>query len=246
MATKKIADNKNDPLYKIVSKFPKVIDYRDNLMEFGRVDKYLMLIGGTYTEREACIDYVSGFSRGRTNNQSCKKIANGILRKEVIDLEDCSDLFATVLQKVSNKKSGKRMINDKLFILKDISRRHNHLWIEFKQRFNDSLYKPDFLVATTKDRDELDELPQTWRTMFEEVDLAPIKVKPKTRISNFASKDDIDKILMKYIRRYPYKSRRFVVEKALPKIEEVFAGKDIYSEGTLRTRISIVRQKIMI
>ncbi|MGR3219668.1 MAG: hypothetical protein ACUZ8H_07605, partial [Candidatus Anammoxibacter sp.] len=77
-----------------------------------------------------------------------------------------------------------------------------------------------------------------------EVNLTTLK--SKRRIPNFASKDEIDKILMKYIRRYPYKRRQFVVEKALPELNEVFADKDMYCEGTLITRLSMLRQKMMI
>ncbi|MGR3317112.1 MAG: hypothetical protein ACUZ8O_01340 [Candidatus Anammoxibacter sp.] len=239
-----ITEKKDNPLYKIVSKFPKVIDYRNSLMELERVDKYLMLVGGSATVRSACIDYVSGFSPGMVNNQSSKNKANKILRKEVIDLENLSDLFSNVLQTNDNKKSGKTRINDKLFVLNNISCRYNNVWIDFEQRFNNSLYKPDFLVATTKNRDELEGLPQKWRSMFEEVNIAPLK--PKVRTPNFAPKKDIDKILKKYMKRYPKKSRAFVVEKALPKIEEIFTGNDIYCKDTLKTRISIIRQEIKI
>ena len=239
-----IVEDKSDPLYKIVAKFPKVIEYRNSLMRFERVDKYLMLIGGSYSEREACIDYVSGFSCQASDDQSCRDKADGILKKEVIDLEDCSDLFATVLQKIETRKSDRMAIDDKLFVLNDISCRHNHVLVEFGHRFSNPLNKPDFLIATTRDRNEVEELPQRWRDMFEEVNLTTLK--SKRRIPNFASKDEIDKILMKYIRRYPYKRRKFVVEKALPELNEVFTDKDMYCEGTLITRLSTVRQKMMI
>ncbi|MGR3220116.1 MAG: hypothetical protein ACUZ8H_09920 [Candidatus Anammoxibacter sp.] len=247
MGTETITVDKRSALSEIVAKFPQIIAFRNNLVEFGvKVDRYLMLIGGNVAERSACIDFISSFSCKKPNSKSCGSKTGGMLKKEVIEMDGCSDLLATILQKISNNRADEITIDDKLFVLNDISCRRNDIWKEFGLRFNNPSLKPAFLVATIKDRNELEEIPQKWRDMFEEVYLPPMRAERRKRIVNFASKAGIDKILMKFIRRYPHKPRRFVVEKALPTINKIFAGRDIYCEGSLRTRISIVKQKMMI
>lgn len=243
-----MVDNGNlGALYSIASKFPKVIEYRDKLEYSRSIDRYLMLIGGSITERDACIDYIT---RPPFEELSVFSSLNNSEKFErvIIDFAKGSNLSSglslTNLQKISDLKLGISSLNSgKLFVLKGITGGFNDVLHELAHALNHSVKRPNFLIVTVESKYDLKELDQTWEAMFEKIDITTMK-KRKACKKNYPSRYDVDTILEHYVKKYPEESRVFIVRKAEPSIKKMFEGKDLYKRSTLITRVSVIRNKL--
>lgn len=226
MGTDVILDN----LCQIVSKFPEVLEYRNSLENYGgRIDRYLMLVGGTITIRDACIDYISSLPFLGIDKLNCSG-----LNKNTVEQEFLSDTMKAYHLQHQNKE----IYNSKLFVLKDI--------FCFEKSTLDNLIKAiiqsDFLVVTTDSKLELGKLPPDLKRKFKMVDISTNRSKSNRK--NFPPKNIVDKLLQKLIIKFPYESRTFIVEKAFPLLQKRFAAKSMYSKNTLMTRVSMLRNRL--
>lgn len=231
---------KVDPLYQIVSKFPEVIEYRNELENVENDRRYLMLVGGSVTERDACIDYISRLPFSGVNVVSCLHNSKDDLKGNKVHLIGCKNsLPVSALLATKEEPANNTIYNSRLFVLNNIAYVDNQILDEF----SDKEYKPNFLIATTGDRGDLWGLPQMLRNMFKEVDISTKKVNLKLAKKIYAPRDEVDDILEKFIMQYPKATRPFIVKKAMPDLKDAFPGKAMYNKGTLMTRISIIRYK---
>lgn len=76
------------------------------------------------------------------------------------------------------------------------------------------------------------------------VDISTNIKKNKVDRKIFPPKKRVDKLLHKLIRKFPYESRTFIVEKAFPLLKKRFADKSMYNKNTLMTRISILKNRL--
>lgn len=219
-------------LYQIVSKFPEVLEYRESLESFSCcIDQYLMLIGGTVTMRDACIDYISSLPFSKVDKLKCSSLDKNILEKQFIEDKTTDSV-------IKNRK--KKIYDSKLFVLKDIFYFDKNILNNFLKSIN----KSNFLVVTIDSKTELLKLPLIFQKKFKMVDISTgSRKKDKVDRENFPSRNKVDSLLQEFIRKYPEKSRPFIVEKAFPLLEKRFAGKSMYNKSTLMTRISILRNQ---
>lgn len=221
-----------DNLYQIVSKFPEILEYRKSLESYGGgLDQYLMLVGGTITMRDACIDYISSLPFFQVDNLKCSGLNKNELKEQFLNNKDKVSFF-------QGKK--KEIYNSKLFVLKDIFYFDKNILSEFLQ----SIIKSNFLVVTTDSKLELTSLPLVLKKKFKMVDISINTKKNKVDRENFPAKNQVNKLLQQFIGKYPDKSRAFIVDKAFPLIQKRFTDKSMYNKSTLMTRISLLKNQL--
>ena len=146
---------------------------------------YLMLVGGSCEDVEACIEYIKGLRFGEVVPLSCTGKDNETLKKEINEFirykghinNIPSGLTGTLLRRIARKrnifskelkeyKEHERIFEEyKLLILKNISGANENVWHDLVEVYDKS--KPGFLIATVSSKKEFDKLPETWRNLFE-------------------------------------------------------------------------------
>lgn len=244
MELKKSTIVKIDPIYQIVSTYPEVLQYRNSIKDSETGDKSLMLVGGSVTERDACVDYISQLPFSGVDIFSCQVKSKKNSNSKNIGFSANLNFANTIIETIgkNNYNSDGLLCNSRLLVLKCISRTDNKSLYNLAREFAISNNKPNYFVATIGCKDELDYLPGEWRGLFDEIHLTIQNEKPKKKL-NFVPKEEVDKLLKVYVEKYPYESRRFIAEKALKEIVKVFAGMACYKKSTLMTQISLIRNK---
>ncbi len=230
----------------IVSQFPKILEFRNSLEKNRVVNKYLIIVGGSATERDACIDYIANTPLG--NSSAGKHNGNdGIaLKKHVIESSNPNvNLFDAIFSKSGRNEAGmKTDCDNNLFVLRRVANLDDDTLLNLAEKLENHENKPNILIATASNRDELWKLPEQWRQLFDEIDLT--RPRPDSRIKklceNYAPIEEVDVVLLKYAKRYPGKGRKFIVEAALPELRDKFRAYDLQTEGSLITRVSFIRK----
>lgn len=240
---------RTSPLYSIVSRFPGVVECRDRFIGDGRLDKFLMIVGGTITERDACIDYISGPSSVRLDNGHLCDTGRGTVVRDFFDLKKSGGSCEDVLQKVESVcLKGRRRDDRKLLVIHDVANISGDVWSRLEQKFCDGACRPDLVIGTSRDKGVWNGLPDAWRRMFREVVIPDTNTTAKTKGIrsgfDFGLRDEVDRILMQFHKKHPANGREFVVKRALPAIRKILAGHQVYAESTLMTRLSVVRQQM--
>ncbi len=240
-----IVENQS-PLYAIVAKFPKVLEYRTRIEAGDIVNNFLLIVGGSVTERDACIDYISGLSAKKSNRSMRSGNDCVTLQKLVLNTTiNNENLFDPIfLETNRNEPSNIRRDGNKLFVLPGIAKLDRNVLTDLAERLDKSQCKQNFLIATMANNTDLSMLPETCKQMFDEIDITMPKEKEKKRNINYASKEDVDDILRKYVEKNPEKGRQFIVNEALPELKKEFSEDCLYKKSTLMTRISIIRKSI--
>ena len=221
-------------LYQIVSKFPGVIEYREKLLCCGgNLKKYLLLVGGTITIRDACIDYISSLPFLGVDKLMCSGLSMSILKEQFLSLDN-----KATEHHLNNQ--NKDVFNSKLLVLNDIFCFDKNILIEFFR----SVLNSNDLIATISTKAELDKLPLVLRKKFKVVDISTNNKKVKLTRDNYPPKYEIDNLLKGFIEKFPNRSRRIIVSKAFPVIKKKFAGKSMYKKSTLITRVSMLRNRL--
>lgn len=228
-------------IHSIVSKFSEVINYKANIENADSVNNFLMITGGTVTERDACIDYLTEPPFGKlvglpgldTNSKEQKKISINFKSKPY-QVES----FTENIKNIPNlNKSGN---NPKLILLKDVSYSSQSILSSFADLFESLITDQFFIIATTESKEDLKDLPSKLMERFETIHIT--YQNQKTERKHFPSKEEIDSILQNFINQYPNKSREFIARRAIPSIQNEFPQNKLYGKNTLISRISNIRK----
>ncbi|MGR3317649.1 MAG: hypothetical protein ACUZ8O_04145 [Candidatus Anammoxibacter sp.] len=238
--------HETNPLYKIVSKFPKIIDFRNNLEEKKKHRKHLIIGGGggLTTVRDACIDYIRELPFRNVLRTSCFDKDSTELEQEITDLEkEIMTSKRNSLETDSNVLSTRTSFYKKLYILDDISNMITYGTTVLKNEFTNHMTKNHLFIVTIRDVKLAEDFLQLWPDLFNMIDISPSNKKNNSGPKHYAPKSEIDEILMRYVKKHPDKHRNHILDLAMPEIEKTFRGQDMYNRNTLKTRISYVRKK---
>ncbi len=224
------------PLFKIVSNYPKVVKFRDNIEKKKRFKKHIILAGGSITVRDACVDFVSGHSFNNVVKIPCLDKDISEIKSEIYEYKNGA-LYSGEQQGESTD------FFNTLCVLYDVSEFALYDAAGFKNGLMKNIVKNNLFVATVKDVNAAKEFSEVCPELFEFVDISSSNKRSKKCYKVYPPGNSVDTILSKYVKKYPDKTRSFIVDSAMPEIEDAFKGKNMHKFASLETRITGIRKK---
>ena len=232
-------DKRNfDVIYSIVSKFPEIINYRKKIEMSDTVDKFLMIVGGTITERDACIDYLTLPPFGKLVGLPSLDEQKVQAMKEVVDFKNKPFHIEWFIKKIADLKTNN--VVAKLVLLKELSYSSYFVLSGLMNLKKASMDNSIFVIATAGSLNSIARLPLAMIDMFKKFDITNYDVDLSKK--DYPSKEDIDLILIDYMWKYPKQSREFIVRRAIHSIQSEFPDRKLYGKNTLMSRISNIRK----
>lgn len=227
----------------IVSKISKIIQYRNNLGISKITNNHLMIIGGTVTERDACIDYVTATPFGKMVGLPKLDLAK-TAEQTIIDCKNKPFYIENLMERIAELNNiNKSKTNETLILIKDITEAPSFVLTSLLNFFENFLNQNTFIIVTAESLKKLDFFPPNWEKwidIFEKIDITTNDGKSKRY---YPSKTKVDNILIDHMRKYPNKPREFIVKHAIPILINKFPESKPYGKNTLISRISNIRKR---